>query len=130
MKKVLLVFSVLFLFSMTACDDNSRQGSISCKLMEIAETSDCLAKSLRRQCTYFGCEGSTIEIDVRPRECIFTDCETLECESIGINDGDLTEQPGLLMDLSVDVETGLPIGVFVADGFEEEVLCNLATIGN
>lgn len=130
MKISLIVCSVLLLFSFTACDDNSRQGSISCKLMEIAETSDCLARSLRRQCTFFGCEGANIRIDIFPTDCVFTDCETLECENIVIDDGATTELPGSLMDLSVDEETGFPFGTFIADGFEEEVLCNLAVIGN
>lgn len=131
MKKLLFLFSVLFLFSITACDDNQRQGSISCKLMEIAETSDCLAKSLRRQCTFFGCESENIEIDIFPQNCVFTDCETLECENVPIDDGEeIIQLPGSLMDLAVDIETGFPIALFVADGFEEEVLCNLAIIAN
>jgi hypothetical protein len=130
MGKLLVVVSVLFLFSLTACDDNSRQGSISCKLMEIAETSECLAQDLRRQCAFFGCEGESIRISIDPKECIFTDCETLECENIDINSQSLSGLPALLMDLSVDEETGFPIGLLEVDGFQQEVLCNLATIGN
>jgi len=131
MKTILVIFSVLFLFSIASCDDNSRQGSVSCKLMEIAETSDCLARSLNRQCTFFGCESENIEIDIFPKNCEFTDCETLECENIIIDDsGEISQLPGSLMDLAVDIESGFPIGLFVADGFEEEVICNLATVGN
>lgn len=130
MKKALLVFSVLFLFSLTACDDNSRQGTTSCNLTKIATNSDCLAQSLRRQCSFFGCDGEDIRIFVNPRDCTAIDCETLECEVIEIDDGEEILLPGSLMDLTVDIEAGLPIGLLVAEGFEEEVLCNLALIGN
>ena len=130
MKKILFLFSAFFILSLIACDDNSRQGSISCKLMEIAANSDCLAEDLRFRCTFFGCDGESIRINVDPRDCTATDCATLECESIGIDDGNPTELPGFLMDLSVDMETGFPIGVVQVDGIEEEVLCSTASVGN
>ncbi len=128
MKKVLFLVSVLFLFSITACDDNSRQGSVSCKLMKIAETSECLARSLNRQCTFFGCEGESVDVDIFPSNCEFTDCETLVCENMVIGNG--IQVPGSLMDLAVDIESGFPIGLLVAEGFEEEVLCNFVIVSN
>jgi hypothetical protein len=86
-----------------------------------------MAKALNQRCSYFGCTSSSIDIDIHPRDCTYIDCVTLECENIEIMDieGNLIDElPGLLMELSVDEETGFPIGVFQADGIEEEVICN------
>lgn len=131
-KSILIIIMFTLSIFLLNCDDNSRQSSVSCKLQKIAANADCLAEALNERCSFFSCTNPDIRIDIRPANCISLDCETLECESIDVFDenGFLAEMPGLLMDLSVDEETGRPIGVFELDGLEEEVLCSGFLIAN
>jgi len=124
MKKILLVVSVLFLFSFTACDDN---GNGSCNFDEFIESfanTDCPAEELVVGCTNTSCSSRDPDINDRDlRSCTIIDCETLSCEDIRVGFED--PQPGLMTNIAVDEMTGRPIGIFEVDGLEGEFNCTI-----
>lgn len=127
MKKIIAIFSVLILITLSGCDDeciNCLPKSACDSLDEIRETaanSECLAEDF---ITGFGCSNTFYNannprISVGDRNlCTVIDCETLSCEGMRVESG--PPEPGVVEQLSIDEMTGLPIGVFVVDIFQSE----------
>ncbi|MGB2693032.1 MAG: hypothetical protein WBB48_12535 [Thermodesulfobacteriota bacterium] len=138
MKKVLLVFSVLFLFSITGCDDNPDFGN-SCNFDDLRENvseSVCLAEDFlaRFGCQNTSCSSRDPDIRIGDREtCSAIDCQTLSCDNLRVRtfspDRTMTmvvTAAGLVTDISVD-ETGLPTGFFEVDDLVGELSCVLVS---
>ena len=108
MKKILMLFTVALLFSITGCDDEC----INCvpksycnpdELKENVADSVCLSEDY---ISGFGCPNVSCfsrDPDIFNGDlstCTVIDCQTLSCEEMRIDSG--PPQPGLIADISVD----------------------------
>ncbi|MGB2693031.1 MAG: hypothetical protein WBB48_12540 [Thermodesulfobacteriota bacterium] len=127
MKKVLLVFSVLFLFSITGCDDNDASCTFT-EFSEILENSDCISEDFISNCRKISrqvvCNNREFDIGINKRNaCIVIDCQTLSCDTFSVEG--TPDQSGFMTDMEFDEGTGFPMGIFEVDELVAEFECLL-----
>lgn len=128
MKKILVLFSAFFVFSITSCDDSNRPDCTFNEFSDILETSSCISDDFISVCRKISpqvvCSSRDPNIRVIERNnCTFIDCQTLSCDTFLV-DGPPFES-GLMTEMEFDPGTGFPMGVFEVDEIVAEFECVL-----
>lgn len=131
LKKVLfLIIPLLILFLYGGCGDNGNNPLI-CSVDDFIESmadAECLSEELVERCINAACfaeapQISSVNLD---GNCSQIDCENLTCDRIVIRSGNTsTPFPGNLLELSIDPDSGFPIGVVQVDEIESDITCSV-----